>query len=83
VSFSFHLIPKESTRNETAIYYTVIAILCSLPFRLIFPRNKIKNMVYTDDEQKAFKKKIYIRLAIIALLMTSRILYLKYCWGNL
>lgn len=61
-------------------YLFTIPLVCLsvLPFWLLFPRKKIRDLNYTDEEKKIYNKKIFYCIFIILLLIILRVFYLKF-----
>lgn len=75
----FIVIPKLPENNKIIGYLIVIPLnlLGSLPIRLIFPKKKILNLEYSNEERKHYKYNFYLFILIISILIIIRYLYVK------
>lgn len=69
--------------NKFLDYLMIIPIIliCSLPIRLIFPKNKILSLEYSDEERKHYKYNFFRFLLIFSILLALRYFHFKGYFG--
>lgn len=76
-SLVFEHIRKLSKPLQYLCFFPLI-VLTAIPFWVMFPKEKIRNLNYSDEEKKKYNRKILYVFLFFIFLLISRIIYVKF-----